>query len=205
MKRFIPFPTAFVIFFLIVSVPSIPSADSNDPINIWQDNSCITELKFQSGSEVTKKLIKERIQERGRSSWQGWHQHVSTVFVGKVVWAQPREEADRIACGIAIGSRYVRHSVTEVLLGDIWVGSEIKVRHDWCEFYKDKYLPGAMFIIGLNTRFYKNIPEMATPNGKLGWELPFSPANREIAQNFIQCIHEIGIVKAMEEEKENEE
>ena len=197
MKRLIPLQTAFVVLFLIFGIPSVLSADSK---NIWQDNSCITELIIRSRPEAENKFLKEYIQKEGRSFYQGWRQHVSRVFVGEVVWAQPRKDAEHIGCGLGIGSRNVRHRVKEVLLGDLQAGSEVMVGHEWCELYPEIYHLGAKFIIGLNTRFYKNFPEQAPPNGMFAWELPFSPQNREIAKTFIQCIQDRGIVKAMEKE-----
>ena len=39
-------------------------------------------------------------------------------------------------------------------------------------------------------------------DSKVAWELPLTLENRESAKNFIQCIHDRGIVKAMEKESE---
>lgn len=185
MKRLISLPTAFIVLFLIFVTPAVLSADSK---NLWQDNSCIKELK-------------NRVMpwEKG-IPWQAWQQQVSKVFVGEVVRAQPRKEAGDIDCGI--GTRDVKHRITEVLMGDMKLGSEIKLDHRWCGPGKEIYFPEAKFIIGLNTRVDKNFSETAPPNGAIAWGLPFNPENRGNAETFIQCIQDLGLVKAMEKEKE---
>ena len=199
MKRIISLPTTFVITFLIFNTPSVLSADSDDSKNIWLDNSCITELK-NSEYPWLKKLFENR-----PSPWDSSRQHVSSVFVGEVVWAQLRKEVEFVDCGMGVGARDVRYRVTEVLMGDLKVGSEVKLRHDWCSFFDDIYIPGNKIIIGFNERTYSNFPELASLIGKVNWELPFSPEKHEIAKTFIQCIHDKGIVKAMEEVKEDED
>ena len=188
MKRLISLPTAFIVFFLIFVVPSVLSADSK---NIWQDDSCIVELKNSNLPEVIHV-----------TRWSSWHQHVSKVFVGEVIWAQPPEEAVTHACGFAgFNRRDVRHKVMEILMGDMKLGSEVTLTHDWCDFFEEIYPLGAKFIIGLNFTLYSKFPERE-PNGKVAWELPFNPENRENAKTFIQCIQDLGLVKAMEEENE---
>ena len=179
MKRLILLQTAFIVLFLIFVIPSILSANSK---NIWQDESCIKEIDGYGMS---------------------WQQQVSIVFVGEVVWAQPREEADNINCGIAVGSRYVRHKVIEVLMGRMELDSKLELRHQWCEFYEDKYTPGTKFVIGLNTHFNSNILDLGFKKEAVAWELPLNPENREKAKTFIQCIQDLGIGKEMLKENEN--
>ena len=62
--------------------------------------------------------------------------------------------------------------------------------------------------VGLIPHFYSNLSDLGFwgwRNSKVAWELPLNPANREITKNFIQCIHDKGIVKAMEKENEEDE
>ena len=119
---------------------------------------------------------------------------------GEVIWAQPREEVDDMVCGMGIGFRYVRHKIVEVLLGDLKAESELKISHHWCEFYEERFPIGAKLIIGLNTRINR-----APEHGKVAWELPFNPENREKAKTFIQCVRDKGILKAIEKENEEDE
>ena len=83
-------------------------------------------------------------------------------------------------------------------MGDMDLDSEVTLAHNWCAFFQEKYHLGAKFIIGLSV-----VRDWAPEQGEVAWELPFNPENREKAKNFIQCIHDKGIVKAMEKEKEN--
>ena len=179
MQRIISLPTAFFVFFLIFGIPSVLSADSK---NIWKDNSCITQFQGYGMS---------------------WHQHVSKVFVGEVVWAQPRKEVELFECGFAVGSRNVRHKIIEVFMGRMELGSDVTLAHVWCGIFEEKYVPGTKFIVGLNTPIYKNFPEQAPKHGAVAWELPLNLENRKKAKTFIKCIEGLGLVKEMLKENED--
>lgn len=190
MKRIISLPTAIIIFFLIFGTPSLLSADSQ---KTEQDVSCIAELYSHLGP-LPKRLFQS----------MAWKQQVSILFVGEVVWAQPREEAEFIACGIAVGSRYVRYRVIENLMGDVELGPEIKLRPDWCEFYEERYSLGAKLIVVLVPHSYSNLSDLGPwgwKNSKVAWELPLNAENRGKATTFIQCIQDLGLVEKMLKEE----
>ena len=168
------------VFFLIFGIPSVLSADSK---NIWYDDSCIKELQGFQGNGME------------------WKQHVSKVFVGEVVWAQPQEEGGYVDFPMDNRSREVKYRITEVLIGDMKLGNKIKLRQRGSGPGAEVFSPEAKFIIGINTRLYMKFSQQA-PNGVVAWVLPRNPKNREKAKTFIQCIQDRGIVKAMEKENE---
>ena len=186
------------ILFLIFVVPSVLSADSQNP---KKDVSCI------AGIYSRDKPLPNRLFEP-----MAWKQQASIIFVGEVVWAEPRKEAD-FPCGIAVGSRKVRSRVTEILMGDVKPGMEIDLIHDWCEFFEEKYSTDAKLIISLiphyysykedtSKKLYSFIPRAGRSwkGSKVAWELPLNPENREKTKTFIQCIQDLGLVKKMLEE-----
>lgn len=60
-----------------------------------------------------------------------WGPYTSHIFVGEVVWAEEEPE-NYLGCGVFTSIRGVKYQIIESLMGDLSIGSYVKINHTWC-------------------------------------------------------------------------